>query len=174
MKQEPLIHVGILSAPEIKVALLDEYYCPQTGRRISGPLSFSASGGMVSFDGDIFESVSLEPIGPNASFEVFDVTIGVNFHWQRRENQRFSGIVRIINENGVATLINILPVEDYLCSVISSEMSATASLEFLKAHAINGVRLIAFMSCQIGQRNIILTINGDNCNIGILDCNLCH
>lgn len=136
MKQEPLIHVGILSAPEIKVALLDEYYCPQTGRRISGPLSFSPSGGMVSFDGDIYESVSLEPIGPNASFEVFNVTIGVNFHWQRQENQRFSGAVRIINENGVATLINILPVEDYLCSVISSEMSATASLEFLKAHAI--------------------------------------
>ncbi len=70
------------------------------------------------------------------TFEVADVVIGVGFHWERRENQRFSGSLKIIVENGRITLINILPVEDYLLSVISSEMSATASLELLKAHAV--------------------------------------
>ncbi len=32
--------------------------------------------------------------------------------------------------------INVLPVEDYLISVISSEMNASASPEFLKASAV--------------------------------------
>ncbi|MDE6321720.1 MAG: SpoIID/LytB domain-containing protein, partial [Muribaculaceae bacterium] len=68
--------------------------------------------------------------------ELCDVTIGVNFHWERKENQRFSGDLRLIIEDDKITAINILPVEDYLCSVISSEMSATASKELLEAHAV--------------------------------------
>ena len=137
MEREPNIHVGILSAPEIKVNLIKEYKCTDSGDIFHGPISFSATqDGRVEFQGRIVESVDLTPADADASFEVFDVTIGVNFHWQRKETQRFSGAVRIINEKGLITLINVLPVEDYLCSVISSEMSATANLEFLKAHAI--------------------------------------
>jgi stage II sporulation protein D len=69
-------------------------------------------------------------------FELKDVTIGINFHWERREDQRFTGGLKIIEENGHLTAINILPLEDYLKSVISSEMSATSSEELLKAHAV--------------------------------------
>lgn len=69
-------------------------------------------------------------------FDLHDVTIGVNFHWERKEEQSFRGSLRLIAENGMLTAVNILPIEEYLLSVISSEMSATASLELLKAHAV--------------------------------------
>ena len=65
-----------------------------------------------------------------------DRTIGINFHWERKEVQRFKGELKIIVEDDRLTAINIIPIEDYLTSVISSEMSATASLELLKAHAV--------------------------------------
>lgn len=137
MNNEPNIHVGILSAPAIHVRLLGGYICSQTSVMLDGQLVFeSAPDGKVRFQNGIYDYVELTPSESRYSFEVSDVTIGVNFHWQRRETQRFSGSMKIINENGLVTLINILPVEDYLCSVISSEMSATANLEFLKAHAI--------------------------------------
>lgn len=70
------------------------------------------------------------------SFELLDVTIGINFHWERKENQRFHGALKFIVEDEKITGINVIHVEDYLTSVISSEMSATASLELLKAHAV--------------------------------------
>jgi SpoIID/LytB domain protein len=70
------------------------------------------------------------------SFTLYDVTIGINFHWERKEDQVFRGSLKFICRNGLLQAINVLPVEDYLVSVISSEMSATASLEFLKAHAV--------------------------------------
>ncbi|MGN0207379.1 MAG: SpoIID/LytB domain-containing protein, partial [Muribaculaceae bacterium] len=72
----------------------------------------------------------------NDCFELKDVTIGVNFHWERKENQKFRGALSLIVENNRVTAINVLSVEEYLLSVISSEMSATASLELLKAHAV--------------------------------------
>ena len=65
-----------------------------------------------------------------------DVTIGINFHWERKENQQFKGSVEYMIEDAKITAINILSLEDYLISVISSEMSATSSIELLKAHAI--------------------------------------
>lgn len=71
-----------------------------------------------------------------ASFELNDVTIGIQFHWERKEDQTFKGSLEIRIENEKLTAINILPLEDYLVSVISSEMSATSNLELLKAHAI--------------------------------------
>lgn len=75
---------------------------------------------------------------PNAGifFELKDVTIGINFHWERKEVQRFQGALKIIVEGETLTAINVISIEDYLTSVISSEMSATASLELLKAHAV--------------------------------------
>ncbi len=137
MKQEPDIKVGILSASEIQVNLLKEYDHAATATAPRGPQTFSVTpDGMVAWQGVCHESVLLTPAEADASFEVFDVTIGVNFHWERRETQRFRGALKIIVGNGLLTLINILPAEEYLKSVISSEMSATASPEFLKAHAV--------------------------------------
>ena len=75
--------------------------------------------------------------GENDEFELKDVTIGINFHWERKENQRFRGELEILkNDDGTLTAVNVLPIELYLKSVISSEMSATSSMELLKAHSV--------------------------------------
>ncbi|MBP3536057.1 MAG: SpoIID/LytB domain-containing protein [Muribaculaceae bacterium] len=136
MSKEPEIKVGILSASEIKIDLLGEYIA-EGGNRTHGGQTFSISKDRkVVWNNHEYGQIEFRPAGEDVSFEVYDVTIGVNFHWERRETQRFKGAVRIIVEDDKLTLINILPVEDYLMSVISSEMSATASAEFLKAHAV--------------------------------------
>ncbi len=72
----------------------------------------------------------------NHSFIVKDVPIGIDFHWERKEDQEFKGDFEIIKEKGKQRLINIVPIEDYLTSVISSEMSANGFPELLKAHAV--------------------------------------
>ncbi len=137
MERQPDIHVGILSATEIRVDLLAPYSHKATGSAVRGPQTFSISPDKrVAWQGMEHDEVQLTPGENGASFEVYDVTIGVNFHWERRETQRFTGALKIIVEGDKLTLVNVLPVEDYLMSVISSEMSATACAEFLKAHAV--------------------------------------
>jgi len=74
--------------------------------------------------------------GTHSNFMLKNVVIGINFHWERKENQIFKGGLKLLIENGKISAINLLSVEDYLCSVISSEMSATSSTELLKAHAV--------------------------------------
>ena len=90
------------------------------------------------------------------SFELLDVTIGINFHWERKENQRFHGALKFIVEDEKITGINVIHVEDYLTSVISSEMSATASLELLKAHAVISR---SWLLAQIQKNKEIADIN---------------
>jgi SpoIID/LytB domain protein len=93
--------------------------------------------GKVEWNGNLYDELLFEPADEmRNSFELRGVTIGINFHWERKENQSFRGSVMFIVENSKVTAINILGVEEYLTSVISSEMSATASLELLKAHAV--------------------------------------
>lgn len=82
------------------------------------------------------EPAEFAPLGPDSTFTLHDVTIGKSYHWERKEDQTFIGKLTIIREDNQLTAVNILPIEDYLVSVISSEMSATASLEFLKASAV--------------------------------------
>lgn len=138
MDRQPNVKVGILSATEIRVAFLKSYTCTESGAASEGPQTFSLTPeGKIAWQGTVHDTLTFIPAETaGSSFEVFDVVIGVNFHWERRETQRFSGSLSIIVEGDKLTLINILPVEDYLKSVISSEMSATASLELLKAHAV--------------------------------------
>lgn len=137
MDREPEIKVGILSAKQIRVNLLKPYTDEATHSAVRGLQEFSITpDGHVAWQGQEHDYVLLTPGEAKASFEVFDVIIGVNFHWERRETQRFSGSLKIIVEGDKLTIVNILPVEDYLMSVISSEMSATAAPEFLKAHAV--------------------------------------
>lgn len=133
---EPTISVGILSAETIDIDLCGEFNV--AGTAVTGPQTVSVTpDGQIAWQGSVFsEPLLFEPVRPSEVFEIKDVVIGVNFHWERRENQRFSGSAKFIVENGKLTIINILPVEDYLKSVISSEMSANASLELLKAHAV--------------------------------------
>lgn len=132
---KPVVSVGIMFEPQIHIAFFGGFICK--GTAYSGEKNVFLSSGKIFFEGRLYDELLFEPINSNsASFELYDVTIGINFHWERKEDQRFSGALKFIIENEKITAINVLPVEDYLTSVISSEMSATASLELLKAHAV--------------------------------------
>ncbi|HPP06385.1 MAG TPA: SpoIID/LytB domain-containing protein, partial [Syntrophorhabdaceae bacterium] len=73
----------------------------------------------------------------DATFTVFDVSIGKTFHWEKKERQTFKGdLVLKMRPHGTIAIINEIGIEDYLESVVSSEMKSTAPIEFLKAHAI--------------------------------------
>lgn len=132
---EPKVSVGILFEPQIRFALFSLYSV--NGTEVNGEQTVSYSNGRVLWQGQLYDELLFEPVvNEPGEFEIFDVTIGINFHWERKEDQRFQGAFKVIVEDGKLSGINIIPVEDYLTSVISSEMSATASLELLKAHAV--------------------------------------
>ena len=132
---EPEISVGILFESRIEFVLLTPYR--MNGEEVRGKQVAAYSDGSVLWQGRLYEELLFEPVcGEQAGFEILDVTIGINFHWERKEDQRFRGAFKVIVEDRKLTGINVISVEDYLTSVISSEMSATASLELLKAHAV--------------------------------------
>lgn len=134
--KEPLITVGILSGKEIRFFFPEEFIS-SNGMAISGMQQAVYQKGKIRWQGKEYNELSFTPRQNSLSFfELKDVTIGINFHWERKEAQRFRGELKIIVEDDKLTAINIIPIEDYLTSVISSEMSATASLELLKAHAV--------------------------------------
>lgn len=133
--KEPKVHVGIMFEPQIAFILLNTYRFE--GQEVSGPQLATYEEGKIRWNDNLYDELLFEPTNESTdSFELQDVTIGINFHWERKENQRFVGSLKIIVEDGKLTGINVIHVEDYLTSVISSEMSATASLELLKAHAV--------------------------------------
>lgn len=138
----PEIKVGILFAPEVKFRLNGKHKLWPTNEVFEGD-------GMVKIKNNepelIIEGMFVKTQWPvvfepadfeTACFDLMDVTIGINFHWERKQNQRFRGCLEIISEPGHLTAINIISLEEYLTSVISSEMSATSSAELLKAHAV--------------------------------------
>ena len=133
--KEPKVHVGILFEPQIEFILLNPYRI--NGMEISGKQVVTYNEGRILWNGRLYDELLFEPVNEATdAFELLDVTIGINFHWERKEDQRFLGSLKIIVENKKLTGINVIHVEDYLTSVISSEMSATASLELLEAHAV--------------------------------------
>lgn len=141
-KREPEISVGIVSGSGLTFTLNGEFLSGDGGRKVSGRYTAVAGGdGLLlrnetetlrAGDEIIFTPSSFT----DCSFTLHAVTIGVNFHWQRNEDQTFRGNLKFILRGGQVTAVNILPVEDYLVSVISSEMSATSSGELLRAHAV--------------------------------------
>lgn len=134
---EPQIQVGIiLEQPEISFSLLSTYSV--NGKEIApGNYQVQLSEGKILFKGEKQDEITFESDDLHRdSFELQEVIIGLHFHWERRENQRFQGNLKFIVEKGGITAINIVSLEDYLRSVISSEMSATSSRELLKAHAV--------------------------------------
>ena len=131
-RTQPKIEVGIMSAKEIEFEILSDG---------AGSRKAVMKEGKIEYDGALYDELYFGSKTPSTmfaepSFVLHGVTIGVNFHWERKEDQKFAGALRIIVDRGMLTAINIVGVEDYLLSVISSEMSATASEEFLKAHAV--------------------------------------
>ena len=124
---------------QIRFVLNGNYQLIETGAVFSGEHEISISGDLILLNGNAINSAGFVFVPVDykaASFDLLDVTIGIKFHWERKENQRFRGALRFITENGKITAINEIGLEDYLESVISSEMSATSSLELLKAHAV--------------------------------------
>lgn len=137
--QEPQIRVGIMYQPEIIFRLNETYLLAPNGVPYEGIQKVNYREGKIWLNDEPVDEEILvfEPVRyREASFELNDVTIGIQFHWERKEDQTFKGSLEIRIENEKLTAINILPLEDYLVSVISSEMSATSNMELLKAHAI--------------------------------------
>lgn len=120
------LKVGILSAPKIEISLHGDY--DWDGDLVTGKVSLSRR--------NVEKPIELRPVSDNCRCEVYDVTIGVHFHWERKENQLFKGVITIIPDVEDLVLVNTLDVEDYLASVISSEMKATSHPQLLRAHAV--------------------------------------
>ena len=133
-QKEPNVTVGIVSAEKISFVLNKPYTAK--GEVLTGLQTVEFFEGGILWRGNQYRELTFTPQDDDASFSLHDVTIGVNFHWERKETQVFCGTLRLVVEADKIVAINELPVERYLTSVISSEMSATASLEFLKAHAV--------------------------------------
>lgn len=123
---EQIVNVGIMSAKKLEFTLHGDFRMGDD--IVNGAVSLSSRG--------FGEPIDFVPVDDDAFVEVSDVTIGVNFHWQRKETQRFRGSIRVVKDGDELVLINSIGVEEYLTSVISSEMSATSGIELLKAHAV--------------------------------------
>lgn len=156
METSPNIHVGItkkkhiefrlagkFSSNELNQPLLDTYVASGENQK----LTLQGSNQTLSFE----KEVTLLPCNLSADyFEIKEVVIGIDFHWEQKEDQKFQGALKLMLVGDEIQVINILPVENYLISVISSEMSATSSLNLLKAHAIISR---SWLLAQIAKQN---------------------
>ena len=133
-RQEPVVSVGIVSGDEICFQLNGTYTIGN--REVTGQQTVKLNNGRILWDSAVYPELCFTPQDDNMSFTLDDVTIGVDFHWERKEAQTFLSKLRFVVDGDKLWAINELPVERYLASVISSEMSATSSLELLKAHAV--------------------------------------
>ena len=154
--KEPEISVGIVNAQEIHFTLNARFLAK--GETVSGNQQVSFEEGGILWNGNVYRELTFTPLDEDSSFSLYDVTIGINFHWERQETQSFIGTLKLVVYEGKITAINILPAEDYLTSVISSEMSATSSLEFLKAHAVVSR---SWLLAQIEKRKAMSKKQGD-------------
>jgi SpoIID/LytB domain protein len=136
---EPQIRVGIMHESEIIFRLNERFLLDPNGVPFEKLQKVNFSNGQIWLNGEPVDDESLvfRPVRfRESSFELNDVTIGLNFHWERKEDQLFKGALEIMADDEKLWAINIIPLEEYLVSVISSEMSATSNIELLKAHAI--------------------------------------
>ena len=131
-RRQRKVEVGIMSAEEIRFEIISDGAGPQTVRYKDGKIDY----GGVLYDELVFDAVTRSTLFSEPSFILYGVTIGVDFHWERKQDQTFAGSLKFIVDGGKVTAVNRVGIEDYLVSVISSEMKASASLEFLKAHAV--------------------------------------
>ena len=142
MASEPVITVGIVSGPALQFEFSGVFSAGSGKARVEGSARAYLSGATITLEcgANRVESPSEILIAPEAhdgrSFVIRDVTIGIQFHWERKEDQRFTGALKLVRSGSAITAINVVPVEEYLTSVISSEMSAGSSRQLLEAHAI--------------------------------------
>ena len=135
--KEPRLEVGIVSATEIPFTFPEQFLLIQTGKIVQGNYKVCLKNGRMEFEDDFFDSLEFIPVqSDGARFELPEVKIGIGFHWERTDKQAFEGHLKFLVEGDRLTAVNSIPLESYLTSVISSEMSAKASGELLKAHAV--------------------------------------
>ena len=132
VRTQPRLEVGIVSGPEIVFEIISDGAGPQKVSYREGKIDYNGA----LYDELCFEAPTISTLFAEPSFILYGVTIGIDFHWQRKQDQTFAGTLKFIAGGGKVTAVNVIGVEDYLLSVISSEMKASASLEFLKAHAV--------------------------------------
>ena len=140
---QPVIDVGLLTAPELRVRFNQPFSGPDSMEGgICGEQAFTLADGMVEWNGKRYGRLEFRPAGSapeeedSRGFTLHKVRIGINFHWEREEDQMFSGGLTILPSEEGLVAINSVLTEDYLLSVISSEMNGDAPEEFLKAHAV--------------------------------------
>lgn len=146
------VRVGIMNAPQADFTLNGLFTAK--GETITGVQHAVCVDGGINWNGNIYSELLFTPLSEEATFTLPAVTIGVNFHWQRNEAQTFRGRLRLIVDEEKLVIINELPVEEYLESVISSEMNANSPMELLKAHAVISRSWVysQMMHCQSGER----------------------
>ncbi len=132
--EEPVVQVGIQEARTLHFCLNGTFVAG--GHQVTGPQEVTCVDGCASWQGSLYEALSFVPQSAGATFTLASVTIGREFHWERSEAQTFGGTLRLVVDRDSLVAINDVPVEDYLASVISSEMKATCPVEYLKASAI--------------------------------------
>ncbi len=157
------INVGIMSKERVEFFLDGEFFIEGTDYNLKGNCEVEIKNGMIQLKGgtaelNANEEIILSPMQIETdNFLLKDVTIGVDFHWEQQENQKFNGAIKLIADKDKIVVINIVPIEQYLISVISSEMNANSSLELLKAHAIISR---SWLIAQIEKQDSL--INSDN------------
>lgn len=129
------IDVGLLLSDSVDICL-NGTFIGGGSDGVTGEYKVSVSGDAVVWKGKAYDKLLFTPMDETCTFTVCDVIIGIDFHWERRENQTFKGEFLFFVEDGKVRVVNRIAVEDYLQSVISSEMSSTSSLQLLKAHAV--------------------------------------
>ena len=162
MKTQPKIQIGIISSEEIRFSLSRKYVRENNQEFLKGDYTASIENNQICLKNEsgktfVDSSVFLTPEKADSHFELKDVTIGINFHWEQQENQRFRGSLKLIAEEDKVCAINIINMEEYLKSVISSEMSATSSPDLLKAHAVISR---SWLLAQIEKTKLIKTGGG--------------
>lgn len=131
-RTQPMLEVGIMSAPVLNFEITSDGAGVRSASFKDGRIEY----GGILYDELYFEAKTLSTLFAEPSFILHDVEIGIGFHWDRKEVQQFAGSLKIIVTGDRLTAVNIVGVEDYLISVISSEMSSSCSEEYLKAHAV--------------------------------------
>ncbi len=134
--EAPVINVGLLTEKAVSFAFHPEYVETKSGQFLKGEQRALFVNGKIIYNGRLYDELHFEPVTPEAFFELKSVTIGVDFHWQRQEDQRFNGSLNLLASSKGMVAINEIDIEEYLKSVISSEMSENASKALLKAHAV--------------------------------------
>lgn len=155
-RTERMIEVGIMSAQEITFEIISDGAGPQKVRWCDGRIAYN---GML-YDELYFDSRTLSTLFDQASFILYDVTIGIDFHWQRKRTLQYAGGLKFVVEGDKITAINRIGIENYLLSVISSEMKSSASLELLKAHAVISR---SWVMCNLRTHGIYDVCADDHC-----------